>query len=314
MAEARPELSVVVTIVEGEPALSRCLEALAAQRDAPALEVLVPYDSTVPDVATLAARFPQFRFIDLGRLVGPGRRVDPFLEHELFDRRRAAGLAAAQSGLLAMLEDRGAPRADWAREMIEAHAVRKVAAVGGGVVNQAPGALRRALFLCDYGRHAPPFPEGPAAYLTDINICYRREALESVRDLWRDRYQETEVNWALLERGETLWLSAGPVVLHERGPAPLGRILGERVQWGRVFGVQRGLRWPRPRTAAWAAAAVALPAILLVRQTRLLLSKGASAGEALPTIGALLTVLPAWSLGEAIGYLEAALGPRRPTP
>lgn len=301
-----PELSVVVTVVEGEPALSRCLDALAAQVDAPAIEVVVPYDATVPQVAKLADRYPRFRFIDMGRQVAEGTRVDPFVEHELFDRRRAVGLRAARAPLVSILEDRGAPRSDWARAMVRAHAERSVAAVGGGVINVAPGAMRRALFACDFGRHSPPYAEGEAEYLTDINICYRREALESVADVWRERYQETAVNWALRDRGETLWLSASPLVLHERGPAPLAWTLSERLQWGRVFGIQRGRRWSRPKAVAAALAAVALPALLTVRQTRLLLSKGARVSDIAPTVGALLAVTPAWALGEAIGYIEGA--------
>src|SRR5687768_2787593 len=114
-----PELSVVVTVVEGEPALSRCLEALTRQDDAPSLEVLIPYDDTVSEVGDLKARFPQFQFISLGRIAADPAALNPFSEHELFDRRRSAGLAAARGRLIAMLEDRGAPRADWARAMAD---------------------------------------------------------------------------------------------------------------------------------------------------------------------------------------------------
>lgn len=301
-----PELSVVVTVVEGGAALRRCLDALAAQEGGPTMEVIVPYDGAIADVGQLGAEFPAFRFLDLGHLAPPSQRLDPFIEHELFDRRRAAGLDAAGGRLIGMLEDRGAPRSDWAAAMCEAHARRQVAAVGGGVVNVAPGAMNRALFVCDYGRHAPPFQEGEVEYLTDINICYRREALETVREIWRDRYQETAVNWALRDRGERLWLSAAPIVLHERGAAPISRTLSERLQWGRVFGIQRGRRWSRPRAILSAAAALVLPLLLLVRQTRRLRAGGASMRELLPTLGALATVIPAWALGEAIGYVQAA--------
>ena len=37
-----PALSVVVTIVGGVDALGRCLTALGSQREAPAMEVIVP--------------------------------------------------------------------------------------------------------------------------------------------------------------------------------------------------------------------------------------------------------------------------------
>ena len=305
---ANPEISVVVTVVEGEPALSRCLEALARQEDAPTLEVIIPYDDTILEVAELKTRFPQFVFLSLGALIPPGTKFDPFVEHELFDRRRSEGLAIAKGDLLAILEDRGAPRPDWARAMAKAHAEagEKVAVIGGAVINVAPGPMARALFICDYGRYAPPLPVGEAEYVTDINICYRRSALESVRDLWIHRYQETVVNWTLRDRGLQLILSPEPVVLHLRGAAPLARTLSERFQWGRVFGIQRGARWTYAKAAAAAAAGLVLPLVLLLRQTRALKAKGASTGEVLGAIPSLMLILPAWSFGEAIGYLQGA--------
>lgn len=301
--------SIVVTVVESGAALLRCLTAVRELvTDGQTLDVIIPYDATIPEVASLSERFPQFRFVNLGDLLPPGARLDPFLEHELFDKRRAAGLSLARGALVGMLEDRGAPRSDWLETMMAEHAAHEVAAVGGAVVNVAPDAMSRALFVCDYGRHFPPFSEGPTEYLTDINICYRWDALEAVRDLWKDRYQETAVHWTLLDRGYSLWLSRKPVVLHARGRASVSRILSERLQWGRVFGIQRTARWPRERAWLSAAAAVTLlPVLLVARQTRLLVSKGVRLPELVPTVGALMAVIPAWSLGEAIGYLQ----PRR---
>lgn len=300
-----PEMSVVVTVVEGGSALVRCLDAIAAQEGGVEIEVLIPFDETIAEVGLLGARYPTFTFLPMGALVPSTAHLDAFLEHELFDRRRAAGLHAARGRLIGMLEDRGAPRADWARAMVEEHARHDAAAIGGAVVNVAQGALNRALFVCDYGRHAPPYAEGEAEYLTDINICYRKDALEAVQDVWRERYQETAVNWTLRDRGWRLWLSARPVVLHKRGDQPLGRTLSQRLQWGRVFGLQRGARWSRSRALVSAGAALVLPLLLLVRHTRLLAAKGARLGEILPTMAALMTVIPAWALGEALGYVQA---------
>jgi hypothetical protein len=299
-------LSVVVTVVEGGEALVRCLDALSRQENAPPLDVIVPYDDTIAEVGALAGRFPGFRFLSMGALIAGPKAPDAYVEHELFDRRRAVGLAAATGELVGMLEDRGAPREDWARAMVEVHASMDAAAIGGPVVNVAADAMSRALFVCDYGRHQPPLEEGDAEYLTDINICYRRTALESVRDLWRERYQETAVNWTLRDRGQRLFLSTRPVVLHRRGRAPLSKTLGERFQWGRVFGIQRGGRWSPPKAWAAAAAALVLPLLLLVRQTRQLAAKGARPGEIAGALPALMVIIPAWAFGEAIGYLQGA--------
>ena len=304
-------LSVIVTVVEGEPAMSRCLQALADQVDAPPVEVLVPYDDTVKETGELAARFPQFKFMPLGPLIPTPSPRDAFEEHELFDRRRAEGMKAARGRFIAILEDRGAPKPDWARAMIEEHVRKKAAAIGGGMENAALTSMGRALFACDCGRYQPPFQEGEVEYASDLNICYTREALDSVRGLWKERYQETRVNWALRDSGKRLLLSARPIIVHKRGPQKLSRVLGERMHWGRVFAIQRGERWTWGRSLIAAAATIVLPAILLLRHTRAMKAKGWSNAELLSALPSFLIILPAWAFGEALGYLDAASRSRR---
>lgn len=292
--------------------MSRCLQALSDQVDAPPLEVLIPYDDTVKETAQLAARFPQFTFMPLGSLISTSTPKDAFEEHELFDRRRAEGMKAARGRFIAILEDRGAPKPDWARAMIDEHEKNEAAAaIGGGMENAAFTSMGRALFACDCGRYQVPFQEGEVEYASDLNICYTREALDSVRDLWAERYQETRVNWALRDSGKRLLLSSRPIIVHKRGPQKLSRVLGERMHWGRVFAIQRGERWTPARSLVAAAATVVLPAILLVRHTRAMKAKGWSNAELMSALPSFLMILPAWSLGEALGYLDAAFGTRR---
>lgn len=75
------------------------------------------------------------------------------------------------------------------------------AAIGGAVENRHHNVFNWAVFLLDFGRYQLPLPEGPANYLTDVNTGYKRAALEEVRHLWTDRYNEVTVNWELLRRG-----------------------------------------------------------------------------------------------------------------
>jgi hypothetical protein len=67
----------VVTIVDAGPALERCLNALAAQHDAPDLEVVIPWDDTAHAVTLLAARFPAFRFLPMDRSHRTAGRAAP---------------------------------------------------------------------------------------------------------------------------------------------------------------------------------------------------------------------------------------------
>jgi hypothetical protein len=300
-----PLLSVVVTVVEGGAALVRCLDALAGQTAAEGVEVIVPYDGSIPDTPSLATRYPSVRFTDMGAASTAGRR-NAFSEHGLYEQRRAAGLRAARGLLVAMLEDRGAPRPDWSAAMIDLHARMPCGAIGGVVEHGGGGALRWALFFCDFGRYQPVLRGCTVEYLSDVNICYKREALEAVRNLWQEVYQESTVNWALRRCGYELHLSPAPVVVEERGEARLWPIMRERLHWARIFAHVRGREAPSPlNCVAWAAATPVLPTLLFVRHLRRQLTLRRHLAEFARAALPMLVLLHCWSLGECIGYLES---------
>ena len=297
---------MVLTVVEGEPALGRCLEALASQIDPPEMEVIVPFDSTVSEVANLAERFLAFRFLDLGALSTKPSPLNEFDRHVLYDSRRAGGLCAATGALVAMVEDRGRPHQSWAREMVNLHGDPELAAVGGAIENEAAGAIRWAAFFCDFGRYQPPLSDKDPEYLSDINICYKRDALEAVRGLWEQRYQETVVNWALRDKGQVLNLSDRPRVIHNRGPMTLGSTLSERVHWGRTFAQTRCRELSRVGRLLWASATPLLPALLFFRLARQQVGKKSHLAEFAIATPAMILMLLFWSIGEFIGYCEGA--------
>ena len=299
-----PDLSIIVTVVDGGAALERCLESLSAQSEAPAMEVIVPYDDTSPEVAELAGRFAEFRFLALGRLV-EGPAEDEYRRHVLYDRRRSGGLKAARGRLVAMLEDRGPPRTDWARQMVALHENSAYSAIGGAVENGAEGDLRWAIFFCDFGRYQAPLEVADPEYLTDINICYKREALESVRPLWERRYQEAKVNWALREAGHGLYLSDRPVVVQQRAPISLAAAIEERIHWARTFGEVRCEETPASTCFLWAAATPMLPVLLFFRHFRRQLGKKRNLRAFLEASPATLALLHFWALGECLGYCKA---------
>ena len=305
---SEPTLSVVVAAVEGGAALRGCLEALARQVEAPPLEVIVACDDALTDAPALANDYPQVRWLPLD--AGPAPR-NALEAHVLYDRRRAAGLGAARAPLVAMLVDQGWPRPDWARRLVELHAREPAAAIGGAVTNGARGALRRALFVCDFGRFEPPLDDDDPVWVSDVNVCYRREALERLRPLWHSRYQEAEVHWELRRLGEPMRLRDAPVVVHRRGDARWGAALAERIQWGRNFARLACARASQLHCLLRAAASPAVPFVLAWRHTRAQLRRGHHVGATLGLLPALLVLLGAWSLGEAVGYAEAASAPRR---
>jgi hypothetical protein len=294
----------VVTVVDGGAALERTLSALARQSGGPPLEIIVPCDATLASAAAAARRFPGVQVIDIGEIATGRPADDPGGQHELFDRRRAAGLAAATGDLVAIIEDRGVPDPDWARAFAELHARLPHAVIGGAVALGVDAPLNRAVFLCDFGRYAPPFDPGPRDYVTDVNVCYKRAALERTRELWRERYHETTVHWALQRDGEALWLAAEPVVRQVRDDLSLRPMLRERYAWGRLFAVTRARESSLAARLARAAMSPLLPVVMWLRIIRGVMRRR-EFWRSMRAEPAALLLLSAWAAGEAAGYLTA---------
>ena len=155
-AGGSPVLSIVVTIVDGGEVLRRFLDALTHQEDAPTMEIIVPFDASVAETANFQDEFPTVHFLDLGVIPTERPIRSAAGQHELYDRRRAAGLAATRGELVAILEDRGAPRSNWARSVVRLH--QQPYAVIGGAIEPARGDLLNwAFYVCDFGRYGLPF-------------------------------------------------------------------------------------------------------------------------------------------------------------
>ncbi|GAB4385042.1 glycosyltransferase family 2 protein [Albidovulum sp.] len=302
-ASQTPELSIVVTIVDGGEGLRDFLRAVAAFDDPPPHEVIVPYDASRPEVPAMAAEFPDVRFLDIGR-------IDPIYPitteaglHELYDRRRSRGLAAARGRIVAILEDRGHPRADWARQVVALHAETGCKVVGGAIEFREPASLLNfAFWVTDFGRYGLPFESGPVQWVSDVNISYARDALEEMRPIWIERYHEPLVNQHLLDRNETLWLSDRMVVLHGRAPCTLGRLVPERFYWGRLFGHIRTMIMTDRERWKMILLSPLIPPLLWLRHGRTQFRKGHGLRylKALPYVMILTT---AWVIGEVWGYV-----------
>jgi hypothetical protein len=242
-------------------------------------------------------------FLALGRVDTARPTFSPAGQHELFDRRRSAGLAVASGDVVAILEDRGVPRPDWARRMMALHAELPHAVIGGAIENGRNALLNWAVYFCDFSRYQRPFSPGPRPYVSDVNIGYKRRAIDDTAELWRTRYHETTVHWALARAGETLYLSPEPAVDEHRDALTLGALLGERFAWGRLFAYTRAREIGLGRRLVLTALAPVLPFVLLVRHCRTQLTKRRHVARFITASPVVLALLAAWSLGEAIGYL-----------
>jgi glycosyl transferase family 2 len=301
-------LSVVVTIVDGGAALSRCLAALANQETPPPLEVIIPYDDSVAGIPAIAQRFTAFTFLDLKTLHTSEPKTGPAGQHELYDQRRAAGLGAAQGDLVAIVEDRGVPRANWAATAVKLHARLPYPAIGGAIENGRDRILNWAVYFCDFGRYQTPFAPGARDYVSDVNVCYKRAAIVQTGPLWRTRYHEPLVHRALVDAGGVLFLAPELVVDEIRDDLHLGALIQERVAWGRLFATLRVADISGWRRAVLAVLSPLLPALLFVRLARDRAVRRRSRSRFIAASPLVLVLLCAWCLGEAVGYWSPRFG------
>lgn len=296
-------MSVVVTVVDGGPALRGLLQSLTSQTVADRLEVIVPFDATIHGVSELAQDFPTVTFVPLGTLALHHDAASGAGRHELFDLRRAAGLAVAKASFIGMMEDRAHPEPDWAATMLRLHHELPHAVIGGPIATRATDTLNWAFHACDFTRYSPPITPGPRAFVSDVNLCYKRRALELTRPLWERIYNEATVHWDLVARGETLYLSAAPVVWHCSRYQGIGALVAERFAWGRLFGATRARHEPPARRLLQTLTAPLVVPLLWARLARVHASNRDRQMRFLRATPTILTLQAAWVAGETWGLV-----------
>ncbi len=266
-----------------------CLEALAAQVDGAEVIVVEPEASA----AAVQARFPFATFLER-----PGALV-PELWREGIDA------AAGRSVALTISPMRPAP--DWVERLRERLAGDEVVA---GAIEPGEGLriVDWAEYFCRYARDMLPFARRENPEIPGDNCAYRRDLLERRRALFRDGFWEPEVNRALRAQGVALWHDP-EVVVYQGRSAGFAAFCGQRFRHGRAYGRQRGARFSAGRNSAGVVLAVVVPAVLVARTAREVLSRRRCRGRLLAALPALLAFDAAWAAGEALGHLDSL---RRP--
>lgn len=295
-------MSVIITIVDGHDVLRGMLDALRRQVGAPQLQLLAPYDDSRPDIGALASEYPEVEFFSIGTVATGHPIASAGGQHELFDRRRAAGLKRATGELVAILEDRAPARPNWCATMARLHRELPYAVIGGAIESASTDALNWAFYACDFSRYAPPFEAGPREWVSDVNVCYKRRALEMTRDLWQARFHEPEVHWRLIERGETLYLTPEAVVDYKTPYTSVISVLPERFQWGRLFGYIRARNVSPLARLKFIMAGPLLPLVLFKRHADAQARRGQT-GRFWRSAPVMIPLLIAWSAGEVWGYI-----------
>ena len=260
---------------------------------------MVPHLPGVSGIDRLAREFRAVRFLQVSDLSLPR---GPYRDHH--DDLRARGIGITTGPIVAMLEDHEVPDPQWAAGIVAAHTGSRHAAVGGVVENSVHRPLNQAVSLCDFAHYLRPLPQGPSVVASDVNVSYRRAALDNVLDAWRGRFNERRVHAALLARGHSLALSSGIVVYQRRTGLGGKEAIVERFTWGRSFAVTRANAWGTARRIFYAAGAAALPALLTARIVLTLITRKRLSPAMLLALPWVWLLSIAWAIGECAGYLR----------
>jgi len=253
----KPALSVVVVIFAGGRSIKRVLEALERQEgvDGP-IEIVVAMAPGLVNEQTVHSGAPAARLVR-----GPAGAHPAEL--------RALGVRLATAPIVACTEDHCIPARDWCARILAAHKATPLV-VGGAIHKLQPDRpIAWAAYLLDYARFMPPLRAGPAPYLSDCNVSYKREALEPIVADWRDAFHETRVHDAIRARAGDGAIVLDPtiVVMQSRRPA-LGAFLAERFAHGRLYAQLRAAGYDSRQRWMYALGTLGLAPILTGRVVR----------------------------------------------
>lgn len=292
-----PEISIIIVSLVGGEALVGVLQSVQVIKG----ERLVMLDVSKNNITVLQQQFPDVQFVSRDKLSVP--------------MARKRGVEMSNGNVVALLEDTSLPATGWYEAVAAAFAKSDVIAVGGPVnLSSKLGGSYLALGCGEYGRFHPDrfalMAEGevvnsnllPVARLPGNNLAYRREPL---MDILRDKEHgliEGEINEQLKTNGKKLYMLPAMLVTYSMMDAH-GARLKTRFSHGRLFAGNRiaGQNWNT--RISWFIKSMLLPAVLSLRGWSSMVS--AVRPMAWPKVMVWIFLMEtAWSIGEAVGYLN----------
>lgn len=280
-----PLLSVVVASVNGFPYLGACLDSLASW--CPEAEVIVA-DCT--DEATRASV----------RQTWPHVRVVSFDEPTAIPVLRAAGIGAATSPYVAVIEDPCVVLSGWGAHILAAHRAGRPV-VGGPIRSGATHLRDWAAFFFEYSSVAEPMPAGAVAHLTGMNVSYDRRAIETMQDLLDAGKWESWLHARLRANGFELYLEPGAAIEYRRNFRVL-EFVAQRFHYARAHAdaCNADLGWKR---IVYAVGAPLLVPVLYWRIARHVIDRQQYLRELILSTPFLVLYLIATAAGEGAGYV-----------
>ncbi len=291
-AGAIPKVSIVIASVVGAPFIDDCLASVFAQKNAPSFEVIVVDCNGPENVARLAKRFPEARFIGLAK-------------RETVPQLRRIGVEQSRAAIVAIIEEHCMASDTWLATMSEAFSPG-YAAVGGPVDFRRDGRLRDWItYFIEYNSYLPPWPEGDTLDPGSGNAAYRRETLESNLSLLGDGYWDATLHPKLIAEGAK-FRSVPRMIVYHRGPFGFFYYLRQRYLFSRAFAGARRNTVSGKHRAAYLLAAPVIPFLLLARIGSRVFTKKCHADKFLLSLPLLVPALTSYVIGEWMGY---AFGP-----
>jgi hypothetical protein len=252
------ELTVVLVAGTGPSSIVRTMQHLRAQTARRRMEVLIVAESSAGiDLAALAGdAFATCRTVEVGPIRERGAAA-------------AAGMLAATSPIVGLVEDHSFPEPEWAEAMLRAHAGGWTG-VGPVVYNANPETVGSWVnYILSYGGFAPPLEAGERDLLPWHNSSYKRDALAPFADRLGHLLEwEGSLQAELRARGHALYLEPAART-HHSNVSRAWSTVGLNTQRGRIMGAQRAARegWPLWRRVLQAAAFPLFP-LLQLRHVR----------------------------------------------
>jgi len=218
---------------------------------------------------------------------------------------RMKGIERASAPFVGVIEDHVLVPPDWGRRMLDELANGQDV-VAGSIANSATESFMDwAAFLCEYSGSLPPLPTGPADGVPGNNVVYRKEVLDRYKDTLAECKWENNLHDAMKADGVTLMMRPEIEVGHKMHYS-FRLYMEQGFFYSRSYAGARVAGQPMSKKLFFAAAACALPPVLLYRTVQRIVSKKYHVDLLIKSMPLQMAFVCSWAFGEVIGAL---LGP-----
>lgn len=286
-----PAISVVVASNRSRALLDACLASLRPQCQRTNAELIVVRAGEAAEVQALRAAYPWARII-----AGLPTASIPEL--------RGLGMLEAHGDIVALTEDHCVADDAWVETLLT-HSRDGADVIGGGMGNaQERRAVDWAAYFAEYGFFADSRDDAPEVrrpLLTGANVAYTRRVVGDVARWAAQGEWENVAHNRLFARGSAMRFVRTAAVYQNRNYR-VREFCVDRYVHGRDFARKRLAEQPGTRRWLLLGASPLLPFLLTWRVARTAARRRWPAFlRALPATFVFLT---AWSIGEAVGYVQ----------